>query len=87
MILFKDFSTFGDLGNRNLTWESPQISTRWSQTPDEGIGTLSGKCGTQEVFDDSHLSGNIEGSQTDVMLVQDKSISHLTLAGLARRKQ
>ena len=66
MILVKDFSTFGDLGNRNLTWESPQISTRWSQTPDEGIGTLSGKCGTQEVFDDSHLNGNIEGSLTDV---------------------
>ena len=66
MILVKDFPTFGDLGNCNLTWESPQISTRWSQTPDEGIGTLSAKCATQEVFDDSHLSGNIEGSQTDV---------------------
>ena len=66
LILVKDFPTFGDLGNCNLTWESPQISTRWSQTPDEGIGTLSAKCATQEVFDDSHLSGNIEGSQTDV---------------------
>ena len=66
LILVKDFPTFGDLGNCNLTWESPQISTRWSQTPDEGIGTLSAKCATQEVFDDSHLSGNIEGSQTCV---------------------
>ena len=77
MILVKDFPTFGDLGNCNLTWESPQISTRWSQTPDKGIGTLSGKCGTQEVFDDSHLSGNIEGSQTDVLL-SCESISKLT---------
>ena len=71
MILVKDFPTFGDLGNCNLTWESPQISTRWSQTPDEGIGTLSAKCATQEVFDDSHLSGNIEGSQTDVVGIKN----------------
>ena len=49
-----------------LTWESLQISTRWSQTPDERIGTLSAKCATQEFVDDSHISGDIEGSQTDV---------------------
>ena len=46
--------------------ESPQISTKWSKTPDKGIGALSG---TQEVFDDSHLSGNVEGSQTDVFYI------------------
>ena len=46
----------------------------WSQTPDEGIGTLSGQCGTQEVFDDSHLSGNIEGSQTDVKVINTDQI-------------
>ena len=68
-ILVRDFSTFGDFGNLNLTSESAQISTSWSQTPDEGIGTLNGKCGTQEVFDDSHLSGNIEGSQADVLCI------------------
>ena len=38
------------LGNCNLTWESPQISTSWLQTPDKGIVTLSGKYGTQEVL-------------------------------------
>ena len=64
--LITDFSTFGDFGNLNLTSEIAPISTSWSQIPDGGIGTLSGKCGTQEVFDDFHLSGNIEGSQTDV---------------------
>ena len=67
--MVKDFSTSGGFGNCNLTWESPQISTRWAQTPDEGIGTLSGKLGTQEVFDDSHLNGNIEGRQTDVQCI------------------
>ena len=35
-------------------------------TPDKEIRTLCGKCGTQEVFDDFHLSGKIEGSQTHV---------------------
>ena len=63
----KDFSTFADLGNCNLTWETPQISTSSSQTPDKGIGILSAKCATQEDVDDSHLSGNIEGSQTVVL--------------------
>ena len=49
-----------------LTSESPQISTRWSQTSDEGIVTLSCKCCTQELLDDYQFSGNKEGSQTDV---------------------
>ena len=63
----KQFSTFGDFRNLNLTSENSQITTRWSQTPDKGIGTLSCKCCTQEVFDYSQFSGNIEGSQTDVL--------------------
>ena len=70
MVIFVDFGQgflhLGNFGNLNLTLESAQISTSWSQTPDEGIGTLSGKCCTQEVFDDSHLSGNIDGTQIDV---------------------
>ena len=49
-------------------WKVPRISTRWPQTPDEGMGTLSGKCGTQENVDGSHLSGKIEGSKTHVDL-------------------
>ena len=59
LILVKDFSTFCDFRNIILTLESPQISTRLSQTPDKMIGT-------HEVFDDYQFSGNIEGSQTDV---------------------
>ena len=73
MILVKDFSTFG---NHNLTWESPQIFTRWSRTPDKGIGTLSAKCATQEVVDDFHLSGNKEGSQTDVLIKPETPYLH-----------
>ena len=70
--------------------ESPQILNRWSQTPYEGVETLSGKCGAQEVFDDSHLSGKIKDSQTHVQPIEpfaDKFIQealpslHLTLAG------
>ena len=45
--------------------ESPDFY-RWSQTPDERIGTQSAKCATEEVVDDSNISGNIEGIQTDV---------------------
>ena len=55
------------MGNRNLTWMSPQIFTRRPQTPDKGIGTLCGKCRTQQVFDNSQFGGNIEGSQAHVV--------------------
>ena len=61
LILVQKFSTFGDFRNPSRTSESPQISTRWSQTPDEGIRTLNCKYGTREVFDDSQFRGNIEG--------------------------
>ena len=56
LILVKDFFTFGIFRNLNLTSESPQISTRWSQTPDVGIWPLCCNCCTQEVFDDSQFS-------------------------------
>ena len=46
----KDYSTLWLLGNHNLYWESPKISTSRHQTPDKGIGTLCGTCGTQEVL-------------------------------------
>ena len=36
VILVRDFSTFGNIGNLNLTSESAQISTSWFQTPEEG---------------------------------------------------
>ena len=52
MVIFVDFSQ-GFLHLRRLRKSLPdlgtKISTSWSQTPDEGIGTLRGKCGTQEV--------------------------------------
>ena len=67
LILVKDFSNFDNFRYINLTSKNSQISTRWSQAPDKGIRTLSCKCCTQEVFDDSQFSGNIEGSQTDVL--------------------
>ena len=70
LILVEDFSTFEHFRNLNRTSERPQISTRWSQTPDKGIRTLSCKCCTQEVFDNSQFSGNIEGSQTHVLVVR-----------------
>ena len=60
------YSAVRHLGNCNLTWESPQIFTKRPQTPDKGIGTLCGKCGTQEVFDGFDIRGKIEGSQTRV---------------------
>ena len=63
----EDFSALWHRGNCNLTWESPQVSTSWPQTPDKGIRTLWPKWPTQEVFDGSHLSGKIEGSQTCVV--------------------
>ena len=50
LILVKDFSTFRDFRNLNRTSESPKISNRLSQTPDEGIRTLSRHCCTKEVF-------------------------------------
>ena len=53
----KDYSTLWHLGNCNLTWESPKISTIRHQTPDEGIGTLCGTCGTQEVLKNVLQSG------------------------------
>ena len=79
LILVRDFSTFGNFGNLNMTLESAQIYTSCSQTPDEGIWTLSGKCGTQEVYDDSHLNGNIEGSQTVVQYALGQSEFFLKL--------
>ena len=36
--------------NRNLTSESPHISTRRAETHDEAIGTLCAKCATKEVL-------------------------------------
>ena len=45
----KDYSTLRLLGNHNLSWESPKISTSRHQTPDEGIGTLCATCATKEV--------------------------------------
>ena len=62
----EDSSAHRHFLNRNQTLESPKTSTRRHQTPDKGIGTLSGNCDTQDVFDDSHLSGKIKGSQTHV---------------------
>ena len=47
----KDYSTLRLLGNCNLSWESPEISTSRHQTPDKGIGTLCVKCATQEVVE------------------------------------
>ena len=67
MNLCMDYSALMHLGNRNLTWESPQILTRRPQSPDKGIGTLCGKCYTQEMFDGFDFKGKIEGSQTHVM--------------------
>ena len=46
----KDYSALRLLGNRNLSWESPHISTRQHQTPYKGIGTLSAIFATQEVL-------------------------------------
>ena len=46
----KDSSARLHFGNHNQTLESPKISTRRHQTPDEGIGTLSAECATQEVL-------------------------------------
>ena len=37
--LCKDYSALWHCGNHNLAAESPQISTRLPQTPDEEIGT------------------------------------------------
>ena len=68
--------------NCNLTSESPQIFTRWPQTPDKAIGTLCCRCGTEEVLRrwdgtfvlavsvvSSQCSGKIEGSQTCVIYI------------------
>ena len=46
----KDYSALRHFKNCNLTSEVPHISTRWHQTPDEGIGTLTDKCAAQEVL-------------------------------------
>ena len=46
----KDYSALRLLGNRNLSWESPHISTRQAETPDKAIETLCAKCATQEVL-------------------------------------
>ena len=64
----KNYSAHRHFGNCNQTLESPQISTRRHQTPEEVIGTLNAKCATQKVFGGSHLSDKIEGSQTRVRL-------------------
>ena len=68
----KDYSALRHCRNCNLTAESPQISTRRPQTPDEATWTLRASCATQEVFDGfvykrsqlSQFMGIIEGSQT-----------------------
>ena len=65
--------------NHNLTLESPHISTRRPQTPDEGIGTLCRKCRTQKVFDGSHLSGKIEGSQARVSSYDEFRFRNMTV--------
>ena len=45
-----DYSALWHLGNCNLTWESPKISTSQHQTPDKGIGTICAMCAKQEVL-------------------------------------
>ena len=45
----KDYSALRHLRNCNRTSEIHQIYTSRPQTPDEGIGTLSAKCATQEI--------------------------------------
>ena len=46
----KDYLARLHFGNCNPTSESPKISTKQHETPDEGIGTLSAKCATKEVL-------------------------------------
>ena len=49
--LCKDYSALQHFRNHKLTSESPQISTRWPQTPVKGIWPLCCKCYTPEGFD------------------------------------
>ena len=57
----KDYSALRHLGNRNLTWESPQISNSRPQTPNEVIGTLSAQCATQDVLKKKVLQSTKSG--------------------------
>ena len=46
----KGYSTLWHLGNCNLTWESPKISTSQHQTPNKGVGTICAMFAKQEVL-------------------------------------
>ena len=45
-----DYFALWHCRNPKLTLESPQMCSRWPQTPDKVIGTLCEKRATQEVF-------------------------------------
>ena len=46
----QDYSALWNFRNRNLTSESPYISTRLAETPDKAIRTLCAECDTQKVL-------------------------------------